>query len=45
LEVLLVAGLGIAPVLWMQWQRPFYIFSIVAIALSRKNSPKISAVS
>ncbi|HEY9906409.1 MAG TPA: low-complexity tail membrane protein [Thermosynechococcaceae cyanobacterium] len=33
LEVLLVAGLGIAPVLWMQWQRPFYIFSIVAIAL------------
>lgn len=33
LEVLLVAGVGIAPVLWMQWQRPFYIFSIVAVAL------------
>ena len=33
LELLLVAGAGIAPVLWMQWQRPFYIFSIVAVAL------------
>ena len=33
LEVLLVAAAGIAPVLWMQWQRPFYIFSIVAVAL------------
>ena len=33
LELLLVAVVGIAPVLWMQWQRPFYIFSIVAVAL------------
>jgi hypothetical protein len=33
LELLLVAGVGIAPVLWMQWQRPFYIFSIVLVAL------------
>lgn len=33
LEIALVAGLGIAPVLWMQWSRPFYIFSIVALSL------------
>ncbi|NJN57990.1 MAG: low-complexity tail membrane protein, partial [Leptolyngbyaceae cyanobacterium SL_5_9] len=29
----LVAAVGIAPVFWMQWQRPFYIFSLLAIAL------------
>lgn len=33
LEILLVAVFGIAPILWMQWQRPFYIFSLVALAL------------
>lgn len=33
LEVLLVASIGIAPVLWMQWSRPFYIFSILAVAM------------
>ena len=33
LELLLVAAVGIAPVVWMQWQRPFYIFSLMAIAL------------
>jgi hypothetical protein len=33
LEIMLVAAVGIGPVLWMQWQRPFYIFSIVAVAL------------
>lgn len=32
-ELLLVAAVGIAPILWMQWQRPFYIFSLVAVAL------------
>jgi len=33
LELLLVGSIGIAPVLWMQWQRPFYIFSTLVIAL------------
>ncbi|UBF28611.1 low-complexity tail membrane protein [Kovacikia minuta CCNUW1] len=33
LELFLVAAIGIAPILWMQWQRPFYIFSLVAVAL------------
>ncbi|MGA7932737.1 MAG: low-complexity tail membrane protein [Kovacikia sp.] len=33
LELLLVAAVGIAPILWMQWKRPFYIFSLVAVAL------------
>jgi len=33
LEILLVGVAGIAPVLWMQWQSPFYIFSLVAVAL------------
>jgi hypothetical protein len=32
-ELCLVGGIGIAPVLWMQWQRPFYIFSLVAVAI------------
>ncbi|MBD2465401.1 low-complexity tail membrane protein [Oscillatoria sp. FACHB-1407] len=33
LELLMVAVVGIAPIVWMQWQRPFYIFSLLAIAL------------
>ncbi|NJL84666.1 MAG: low-complexity tail membrane protein, partial [Chloroflexaceae bacterium] len=33
LEVFLVAIAGIVPVLWMQWFRPFYIFSILAVAV------------
>lgn len=33
LEWLLVAVIGIAPVAWMQWQRPFDIFSILVVAL------------
>lgn len=33
LEVLLVAIVGIAPILWMQWQKPFYIFSLLGVAL------------
>lgn len=33
LELLLVAVAGIAPVLWMQWHRPFYIFSLVAASV------------
>ncbi|PSB33645.1 low-complexity tail membrane protein [Stenomitos frigidus] len=33
LELLLVAIVGITPILWMQWQRPFYIFSIVAVSV------------
>lgn len=33
LEFLLVAVVGIAPVFWMQWQRPFYIFSLLIVAV------------
>lgn len=33
IEVLLVAVVGITPILWMQWQRPFCIFSLVALAV------------
>lgn len=33
LELALVGSTGIGLVLWMQWQRPFYIFSILVIAL------------
>ncbi|HEY9623399.1 MAG TPA: low-complexity tail membrane protein [Crinalium sp.] len=33
IELLLIAALGIAPVLWMQWQRPFCIFSLLLVAL------------
>lgn len=33
LELGLIAIVGIAPIFWMQWQRPFYIFSLLAIAL------------
>jgi hypothetical protein len=33
LQGLLIAVLGIGPVLWMQLQRPFSIFSVLAIAL------------
>jgi hypothetical protein len=32
-ELLFVGGLGIAPILWMQWQKPFSIFSLVLLAV------------
>jgi hypothetical protein len=32
-ELLFVGGLGIAPILWMQWQKPFCIFSLLVLAL------------
>jgi hypothetical protein len=32
-ELLFVGGVGILPILWMQWQRPFSIFSLPLIAL------------
>lgn len=34
LEVLLVAGIGIVPILWMQWQKPFCIFSLLFLSVS-----------
>jgi hypothetical protein len=33
----LVAVAGIVPVLWMQWFRPFYIFSILVVAVKPQN--------
>ncbi|MEG4112851.1 MULTISPECIES: low-complexity tail membrane protein [unclassified Microcoleus] len=37
LEIFLVAVAGIFPVLWMQWFRPFYIFSILVVAVKPQN--------
>lgn len=37
LELGPVAIAGIAPIVWMQWQKPFYIFSLVAVALKPKQ--------
>lgn len=33
LELLLVVIAGSMPILWMQWQRPFYIFSLMAVTV------------
>jgi hypothetical protein len=33
LEILLVAIVGIAPIVWMQWQTPFCIYSLLAVSL------------
>jgi len=33
LEFAVVGAIGIAPVLWMQWQKPFSIFSLVILSL------------
>jgi hypothetical protein len=33
LELGLVGGIGILPILWMQWQRPFSIFSLLVLTL------------
>jgi hypothetical protein len=32
-ELLFVGTIGILPILWMQWQRPFSIFSLLVLAL------------
>ncbi|MFM7449681.1 MAG: low-complexity tail membrane protein [Leptolyngbyaceae cyanobacterium] len=33
LELCLIAAIGVGPVLWMQLQKPFFIFSLIAVAL------------
>jgi hypothetical protein len=33
LEILIIAAIGISPVLWMQLQRPFSIFCLILVAL------------
>jgi hypothetical protein len=33
LEILLVAIVGIAPIVWMQWSKPFCIYSLLAVSL------------
>lgn len=40
IELLLVAAVGILPVLWMQLFRPFYIFSVVLVALKPEQLPE-----
>lgn len=33
MELLLVGGIGALPILWMQWQRPFCIYSLMFLAV------------
>ncbi|MGI0492675.1 low-complexity tail membrane protein [Alkalinema pantanalense CENA528] len=33
-EFLLIFLIGVLPILWMQWQKPFYIYSILVIAIN-----------
>lgn len=37
LELLLLVAIGIIPIFWMQWQRPFEIFSLLLLAVKPKN--------
>jgi hypothetical protein len=37
MEIFLVGMVGTVPVLWMQWFRPFYIFSILVVAVKPQN--------
>ncbi|MEH2072157.1 MAG: low-complexity tail membrane protein [Nostoc sp.] len=37
MELLLVATIGVVPLLWMQLRRPFYIFGLLGIALKPEN--------
>jgi hypothetical protein len=37
LELLLVGGIGIIPLLWMQWTRPFDFFSILLVCLKPES--------
>ncbi|QLE55616.1 low-complexity tail membrane protein [Nostoc sp. TCL26-01] len=37
IELLLVAAVGVIPLLWMQLRRPFYIFAILGIAIKPEN--------
>ncbi|WP_066384478.1 MULTISPECIES: low-complexity tail membrane protein [unclassified Anabaena] len=36
-EILLVATIGVIPLLWMQLRRPFYIFAILGVALKPEH--------
>jgi hypothetical protein len=36
-EILLIAIGGIAPIVWMQWQRPFCIYSLLAVSLKAQQ--------
>lgn len=33
LELLFLVGIGVVPILWMQWHKPFEIFSLLVVAL------------
>ncbi|MBD2210586.1 low-complexity tail membrane protein [Calothrix sp. FACHB-156] len=37
MELCLVAAIGVLPLLWMQFRRPFYIFAILGVALKPEN--------
>ncbi|MBW4539785.1 MAG: low-complexity tail membrane protein [Myxacorys chilensis ATA2-1-KO14] len=36
-ELSIVLVLGIVPIAWMQWQKPFYIFSLLAVSIRLEN--------
>jgi hypothetical protein len=37
IELLLVAIVGIGPIVWMQWEKPFCIYSLLAVSLKSAN--------
>lgn len=39
-ELFLIATIGVVPVLWMQLNRPFYVFAVLAIALKQEQLTK-----
>lgn len=36
-ELSVILVLGIVPIAWMQWQKPFYIFSLLAVAIKPEH--------
>ena len=46
LEFLLIGSLGAAPILWMQWQRPFSIYSLIFLAVkpTELTEPQLKAL-
>ncbi|MBW4418444.1 MAG: low-complexity tail membrane protein [Myxacorys californica WJT36-NPBG1] len=36
-ELSIILVLGIVPIAWMQWQKPFYIFSLLAVSIKPEN--------
>jgi hypothetical protein len=37
IELLIIAIVGIGPIVWMQWEKPFCIYSLLAVSLKSAN--------